>query len=79
MAEQWISITFTRQVDKIQFLRLMTGCWAVVSAAGLAPITTIWQDGTLSDDDLNGAFADMFEYCPWTDGPLATVVPEDTD
>jgi hypothetical protein len=73
MKTQWIGITFTRDVDKAQFLNLMTGCWTAVAAAGLASVATIWQDGTLTDDDLNAGFAVMFEYCPWADGPPATI------
>jgi hypothetical protein len=73
MTDQWIRITFTEAVDKSRFLSLMQGCWAVVTAAGLASTATIWQDGTLSDDDLNASFAVMFEHCPWADGPLIAV------
>ena len=76
MTDQWIGITFAHELDKRQLLDLMTGCWAVVAAAGLAPVATIWQDGTLSDDDLNAGFAVMFEHCPWADGPAAFVEPE---
>jgi hypothetical protein len=73
VTNQWIRITFTEDVDKARLLALMEGCWAIVTAAGLAPVATIWQDGTLTDDDLNAGFAIMFEHCPWADGPLITV------
>ena len=73
MPDQWIRFTFTQVVDKDRFLSLMEGCWAVVAAAGLAPVATIWQDGTLTDHDLNAGFSDMFEHCPWADGPLIAV------
>jgi hypothetical protein len=56
-----------------RLLALMEGCWAIVTASGLAPVATIWQDGTLTDDDLNAGFAVMFEHCPWADGPAATI------
>lgn len=73
MTNQWIRITFTEDVDKSRLLALMEGCWAIVTASGLAPVATIWQDGTLTDDDLNAGFAVMFEHCPWADGPLIAV------
>lgn len=73
MTDQWISITFTEEVGKTQLLALMESCWAIVTASGLASTATIWQDGTLTDDDLNGGFATMFEHCPWADGPPARI------
>jgi hypothetical protein len=74
MSNQWVKITFVQEVDKARFLALMESCWAIVTASGLAPIATIWQDGTLTDDELNGGFAMMFEHCPWADGPAAAIV-----
>jgi hypothetical protein len=73
VSDQWIKFTFTEPVDKARFLALMEGCWAVVTAAGLGHVATIWQDGTVTDDELNAGFALMFEHCPWADGPLVSV------
>ena len=78
VSDQWIRFTFTEQVDKARFLALMEACWVAVTAARLAPVTTIWQDGTLSDDELNAGFAVMFEHCPWADGPAASIETQAT-
>lgn len=45
----------------------------VVTAAGLAQVATIWQDGTLTRDHLNSAFTVMFEQYPQADTPLVAV------
>lgn len=54
VSDQWIGITLTKQVDQARFLALMESCWALVTAAGLAPVATIslhlQSDATMTND-----------------------------